>query len=374
MRRIVALATAVMSCSPALASAQLIRHPLDVLEVPSLVAYGWPDGYYYEGIPAAALYIHSNGRGISSLGTTPANADASSGCRLAGLLRVISLHHDEVAATGCVHTFVPRFVIRQLADSSAAVKPPTFNPFYEWTTFRFMLPESARRSTGDADYSKLSGHFDYMRLKLAHYSNGQAGCTYVNDEYVYPDAVKRDAICKPKPVLPDTVLNTRDGDFSTTYFETGYGKGIFKVGESGTLQHYLLAEVAFIQHTHQEFLRKMFGAMSDEQRRTYGTREATLTVRGNYYSTALKGIALDGTGIVNHRFGSAFGADRSEMVVTLSSAQLWGLGIGARWEAGFDPYNIAYGRSVDRRGALVLVFDRRTRSDRFKFTESQPQP
>ena len=361
--------------------AQVIAHPFDVFEQQSIISANWPDGYLYEGQPTVPFYWHSSAGQLNRMGTLRAGVDTvGSDCSWGRLARALSLFRGEVEAVGCTHIIVPRFVIRQLHDSSAAVKPPSFNPYYEFTTYRFVLPYSARRGVrdadsvyrdlGNADYTKLFGRLTYLRLKIAHYSDGQAGCTYVFDHYIHPDSVRYNSDCAPTIGFKDSI-NTTDGDFSTTYLEAGYGIGWFQIGHDNSLQWYFVADLSAIQHATYANAGWVPGAMTAEQKRTYGTNEIGVRLRYNTWFECV-GTALDIDLMANKRFVTPYQGKRSEILMTTSFRKLWGAGVGARWSTGYDYYNLAYGRTVDRRVALVILFDRRSRSERFSFTDGSP--
>src|SRR5262249_30081293 len=156
---------------------------------------------------------------IQTLAKRPAGT-FKSGCRFENWWPFFSFG-DKANTSGCTHAFVARFVIRQMGDSSAAVKPPSFNPYYEWTTYQLSLGGNA-----NAAVTARPGLLQYWRLKLAHYSNGQAGCTYSGDVWVGKDS----ACTRPDSIKSD-VLNTNDGDFSTSYAELGWAFGFFRIGD-----------------------------------------------------------------------------------------------------------------------------------------------
>jgi hypothetical protein len=166
----------------------------------------------------------------------------------------------------------PVFRIRQLRDSSAAVRTPSFSP-------RILAVEglvAKRLGTvtvlGDNVRFRellLSG----LRVSLTHHSNGQAGCFRagyrpVDPRHAYP--------CEPAPVTDPTLvlprdtlpvrLNLADGDFSTT-FASILAHTTYLGDLTGDVPHYRAGgAVGFDWHP-----KGIVGALTEEQRLLYGS-------------------------------------------------------------------------------------------------------
>jgi hypothetical protein len=118
---------------------------------------------------------------------------------------------------------MPMFRLRQLRDSSAAVRTPSFMPSIYYEHHR--LTAVQRDSATDSPTRELSHLHDVgLRIGWNHYSNGQAGCFRAG--YVPPPSGDPDA-CVPGPNADTTGigLNRANGDFSTTYWS---GSGFYR--------------------------------------------------------------------------------------------------------------------------------------------------
>lgn len=341
----------------------------------SRVAAVWPDGYLYDAQPTAPLYLHSNAPGIFRLSKQTADYNRG-GCGEINLgwwrPRIAPprlLGRGDRSALACTHVFVPRFHIRQLEDSSSAVSPPSFNPYYE-----FAITQASLSGKAEDPITSRKGGFAQLRLRLAHYSNGQAGCTYEGEE-----RVDKDEPCIPIGAPNPVRLNTTNGDFSTTYLEVGYGFGGFGLHRDGSVRSMWQVDLSMTQHaTQHNALQFLWGAMTESQRRTYGVNELGLQLRKRWLvfrplcssGSRFRGVSVDleANGAVATKRADGFERERWDVVAGVSFARLQGLGLGYRLSGGFDPYNLAYGRRVDGRGALLIQFDRRTHAERFTVT------
>jgi len=243
------------------------EHPFDVFERPSRVTVAWPKDYMYEGQPTIPAYLSSHANYMKALRNL--DVGTHSDCYVKWPLSMLP-GHGNVEAYACTHTFTPCFVIRQMHVTSAAVKPPSFNPFYEWNTYRFSLDAPAY-----GDYRKVHGTLSYFRLKVAHHSNGQAGCTYFGERWV-----SKDSACKAQPPVNRARPNTVDGDFSTSFVETAYALGLFGVNLDYSIDHYLAIEVAALQHATYANILYLPGRMGADQKRTYSVNEITVRRAG----------------------------------------------------------------------------------------------
>ncbi|MEX2179497.1 MAG: hypothetical protein WD801_12355 [Gemmatimonadaceae bacterium] len=122
-----------------------------------------------------------------------------------------SLRDPTAAAWRVIVT--PMFRIRQLKDSSAAVRTPSFMP-------RVSLERTWATRLGALDTTGGTLYFDRARvtgarITLAHHSNGQAGCFREGFEPIDP----RSNVCRPIVGADTTTvrLNRANGDFSSTF-------------------------------------------------------------------------------------------------------------------------------------------------------------
>jgi hypothetical protein len=166
----------------------------------------------------------------------------------------------------------PMFRIRQLKDSSAAVRTPSFMP-------RPLLLERLR-VIGLGTPRVLGANVKYpdlllsgVRLTVTHHSNGQAGCFRAGYRPKDPHA----NTCEPIPVTDPTVvlprdtlevkLNRADGDFSSTFVSAMVHSSLLKDFSRGDTPKYKLgAAIGYDWHPHG-----LFGELSDEQRPLYGS-------------------------------------------------------------------------------------------------------
>ena len=333
------------------------------------ISFGWPKGYIHEAQPSPTFFMHSNAPALELLATKP-RGFARGGCALYVMKPLMYLVRSGIGKGGtsglaCTHAIVPRFVVRQLTDSSAAVKPSSFNPYYEYALTGLSLSGS---NTDAVD--ARSGRLAIARLRVGHYSNGQAGCTYREQTQS-----QLGATCLPVVPVARKELNTDDGDFSTSYLQAGYGVGLFGLRKDGSLDHLGLIEFEYLKHfTQGGFAGWVPGSMTQSQQQTYGTWEINTRVTARKWLQKctprwryFRGVALDfeaNYSVAPNR-ASQFTNYRWDATASFSWARLRGLGSGVRLNGGYDPYNISYGRTVDRRPAFVVVFDPRTKPDRF---------
>ena len=168
----------------------------------------------------------------------------------------------------------PMFVIRQLNDSSAAVRTPSFMPrlSVEW----LRVSRTGRVSPPEPVIGFASVNVTGIRLSLAHHSNGQAGCFRAG--FVPVD--RRSETCVPAAGTDTNVvvLNRANGDFSSTYFE---------VMAHSTRMTRLVARIPTLSGgvalAGDWFAPFLFGALSHDQRFLYGSWRARGLVDGMLY-------------------------------------------------------------------------------------------
>jgi hypothetical protein len=272
----------------------------------------------------------------------------------------------------------PMFRIRQLKDSSAAVRTPSFMPRILAIEQLWVHGLGTPLVLGNnVKYSRLllSGE----RLSLTHHSNGQAGC--FRQGYRPKDAHANECepipITDPTKVLPrDTMLvklNGSDGDFSSTFVSAMvHATYLSDFSHGDTPKWSMGVAAAYDWHPHG-----VFGALSDEQRPLYGSwrvhgqvegmlvsglgcpdvhtrtllERVACAVRGRSRFTVEGERAPRATGPLAARFDPPILPWRGS--IELSHAFYWALGTGlfVRWNDGQDYYNIGF---VNRRRITMV--------------------
>jgi hypothetical protein len=272
----------------------------------------------------------------------------------------------------------PMFRIRQLRDSSAAVRTPSFMPRIMAVDRLWVTGLGTPVVLGDiVSYNSLA--LKGLRFSLTHHSNGQAGC--FRQGYRPVDARANECepipITDPSAVLPDDTMRVRlngsDGDFSSTYLSAmGHVTWMKDFSRGDTPRYQLGGGVGFDWHP-----RGVFGELSDEQRPLYGGWRVRGQAEAMYVSgltcadrvsrpllqrlgCAVRGrtrVTLEGerapkaTGSLAPRIQPSIMPWRGS--VEFSHAFHWLLGAGAfvRWHDGQDYYNIGF---VNRRRATMI--------------------
>jgi hypothetical protein len=239
----------------------------------------------------------------------------------------------------------PTFRIRQLQDSSAAVRTPSFIPSvrYELHWLRgdtiARVPGSVRRDLGAI---RDVG----VRFEWTHHSNGQAGCFRAG--FVPPPTGDPDD-CIPASGT-DTgrlELNRANGDFSTTYWGvTPFFRHIALTRDQDELWVF---EVSLGYQLHRFGL---FGDMRDEQRRLFGTHRARLDLNARRNWGAIQG-RVDGQLEIAERTDARIEPWRGHVDLTVRSSRLLGAGLFLRYLDGQDYYNIGF---AQRRQRVLLGF------------------
>lgn len=253
----------------------------------------------------------------------------------------------------------PMFLIRQLHDSSAAVRTPSFMPMLSG---EYLFVSRVGDASGpDANLRFSPVLVRGIRLTLAHHSNGQAGCFrdgfHPADEHV--DS------CVPDVGFDTNIvrLNRANGDFSTTYAEAMVHTTLMNRAKGDLPTHSFGLAAAYDWH-----LKHIFGALSDEQRQLYGSWRArgmfeAMQIFGNecnegtyrlWYQNvacAFRGRArLSGEyerapknpGPLALRINPPILPWRGQVEVSYVFTRLLGTGIFARWSDGQDYYNIDF--------------------------------
>jgi hypothetical protein len=260
----------------------------------------------------------------------------------------------------------PMFRVRQLHDSSAAVRTPSFMPRASVEYLRATrLGKVTTRPVVSFDWVNVSG----LRVTLAHHSNGQAGC--FREGFVPRDV--RSNECIPAPGADTTVvkLNRANGDFSSTFFNFMVHSTWMNRSGNDEATHSLGAAAGYDWHVHG-----IFGELSPEQRSLYGSwrlhgfteamqrfgvgcrdpgaREWYAT--GACWLAGRSRVTLEGEraprfpGDLARRIRPAVLPYRWSVEVSHSADRLLGAGAFVRWHDGQDYYNIGF---VNRRKVFM---------------------
>jgi hypothetical protein len=243
---------------------------------------------------------------------------------------------------------VPMFRVRQLEDSSAAVRTPSFMPsVYFQRHYLKAVPRENPLPSRTLDLAQLIDRG--WRLGWNHHSNGQAGC--FRRGYIAPPSGDPDD-CVPGPNADTTGigLNRSNGDFSTTYWSLG---GFWRrVNYGASNEESSAVETMVTLQMHQ------WGGPGDmrrEQRDLYGTYRGRADVIGR---KRFGGVdwRLELQGELAERTDPRIENWRGH--VELSARAPWTLGVGAmvRVTGGQDYYNIGF---VNRRSRVLwgIVLD-----------------
>lgn len=103
--------------------------------------------------------------------------------------------------------------LRMVADRSAPVRPPSYQPRLDVQAFRFWRPAGAP----DGALQMLE-----LRASVGHHSNGQQGCSFLRAAPA-PGERPEDPPCDPvaRDAVPNDRVNFRSGDFSTNFVLLG---------------------------------------------------------------------------------------------------------------------------------------------------------
>lgn len=350
--------------------------PFAPLASHSRISFGWPAGAMYEADIAVPVHMWSRTSRIEQLGeTSPDFRLADCFPRNSAPARVLTANLSrDVMGTGCTITLIPHFTIRQLSGGSAPVRTPTFNPVLEFNIYvlgldkdrteRGLLEHDARAllsalrwlGMAPAD-SDMTGTLGAFHLRGAHYSNGQSGCLYTDQIYV-----DETDSCDRVEGVPQT-LNTVDGSFSTHYLEGGATVAPVAFDAVGVERR--LMSVGYTVRVHPGLLGSI-GGMSPELAEAYGRWEFGANAMLRWRQPESRGFwrrvhTVRMEGVCGYGRAGGYDACRgsAEWLVTFPS--LYGLGASARYVAGWDPYNIAFGSTArNYRGwkpILSLVVD-----------------
>ena len=255
--------------------------------------------------------------------------------------RNLRLHPDSLSQRSTRVLVMPLFRIRQLSDSSAAVRTPSFNPSLRFERHHLRadtlprVPFSTRleiRTIRDLGY----------RVEWTHHSNGQAGC--FRSGYV-PDETGEPGNCTPGPGAdPSGVdLNRANGDFSTTYWGiTGFWRHVAIDSVQQVEKWSFAAGLGYQLHRFG-----VFGDMRSEQRALYGTHRARLDVSARRVFGPVESR-------IDALYERAEATDpritpwRAHLDLSVRSPYTLGGGLIVRFLDGQDYYNIGFARRRSR--------------------------
>jgi len=261
----------------------------------------------------------------------------------------------------------PMFRIRQLNDSSSAVRTPSFMPQIASEYLFVSRIGDATGQQGDLRFSPVLVRG--VRLTLAHHSNGQAGCFREGFEPIDRHANE----CAPRDTFDTNIvrLNRANGDFSTTFLQLMVHTTLMNRTETDRPTHSFGLAVAYEYH-----LRGIFGALSDEQRELYGSwrlrglaegmqlvgnqcyaetsrpwyQDLACTFRGRARVSGEYERAPQDPGPLALRIRPPVLPWRGQVELSYVFTRLFGTGMFARWQDGQDYYNIEF---VNRRRVFM---------------------
>ncbi len=332
----------------------------------------------YEGDIVIPVHLWSRTSLIEELGDEPADFVAGDCFRwYSGLARgvVPGLGSSDVMGSGCALTFLPHFTFRQQSGGSAPVLTPTFNPGAEFNVYvlgldkdrteRGLLGHDAGSILSNFSWlgmrprdSDVSGTLAAVHLRLAHYSNGQSGCLYTNQ--VYNEVADSCEQVADAPVD----LNTRDGSFSTHYLEFGMTVVPMAFDPDGIERRAM--GLGYAVRWHPGGWASGIGGMSAELARAYGRLELSANTMLRWRTPPSAGTwrpvaTVRAEGVWAYKRDSQYDTFRGSVEALLTFPSLYGFGVSARYVTGWDPYNIAFGRSVSNHPwglpILSLVID-----------------
>ncbi len=292
-----------------------------------------PKGLLYEAQAAANIVIAQT---IARAGSDVRNDMAA----------VPEWHYAHMAV------FTPNFVIRQLQDSSAAVRTPSFNPKVTYQTFRL-------RKRADPGAGPNVNKWKWVDLQMtdfvfAHYSNGQAGCFYEDERFT---RVGDRIFClRPQNDTGPRAINFSDGSFSTWYLRAGVGgERMWGFGGDDAPETSHVAALISLQYNipflTEKPQRPLYG---DWRVRGQAEYEKLLPIPG--------GFVWRFAGAIEQSLDAGPSVPRTGWSVetALTSERAFGFGPFVRYYSGQDYYNIAFVNTlVAWQAGIMIKLDRR---------------
>jgi hypothetical protein len=177
----------------------------------------------------------------------------------------------DTSASGSRLILSPMFVIRQLHDSSSAVRTPSFMPRLSYERFRVTRLDAVL--VGGSDLMPATPEFNWTRIDgvrftVAHHSDGQAGCFLEGQTPGHGTFEADDCVG-----LPDTGkvrINRANGDFSTTYLGAMLHRTYIRAGNGDRPRYSAGASVEYDWHVNAI----LWGRLPAIERQFYGSWRA----------------------------------------------------------------------------------------------------
>lgn len=322
-------------CYPSLAQTQEVRSRTEATSVVDAIPFGplTPASRFLFGRPGTLFDAHASVPVFLWSRTSALTAGKPQAC-------LISSTRKSRYVTGCTIVFTPRFAIRQLSSDaapSAPVRTPSFNPVLEYNTYAW-----------EPDISRRTLH--HLAFRAAHYSNGQEGCFFV--ESLAPTC--------DRPELPAAVrpaINTTAGSFSTHYFEIEYNQAEVKftkatAGSSAPDIERWLWYWGAAWRVSPAFLADI-GGMNNDLADAYGRHQFSARLGWRLRSASTLGLTYALEADAQYAEGRkdvlnppVAGPLRIAIESRITSSHLYGLGFVARYDAGWDQYNVNFTRKI----------------------------
>jgi hypothetical protein len=262
----------------------------------------------------------------------------------------------------------PAFIIRQLTDSSSAVRTPSFNPRIS-ADWYWLTALNQRLVAGIPKFDKV--RIDELRLTVAHHSDGQAGCFLEGTKPSKSGSFEADD-CTPPPATGILHINRANGDFSTTFlsgmwYQTWLARGMAGAGQQRTpwsAGYAVSADWELPKASHFP------GVLPDIERQFYGSWRARIqgdamhatglacsdfhgwcSLRGRARLSAMYEQAPTSLGPLASRLDHAIPHFRTYADLSYTLDALHNVGVFVRTVGGQDYYNIGF---VNSRRATML--------------------
>lgn len=242
-----------------------------------------------------------------------------------------------------VHAFswslTPMVRIRMFADPSFPVRTPSYMPRTTLQYFNIRRAEASKESSEQARFQQPVRMW-IANLTLSHYSNGQDGCFFVEQERVNDTCFP---VSLPNP--SGLTVNRVSGSFSTNFVQVqvAYKRVWTQAVENQTwrsVDKSLMIGLGGEVHT-TVGPGGLIDALED---RKYGTRRARIFARYEHYhrgwGRGYRWLEITGEAMNEHPDGVWPARVAVEGAWTFD--RLGGLGVFGRYYAGQDYYNLAF--------------------------------
>jgi hypothetical protein len=250
------------------------------------------------------------------------------------------------------------FQVRMSADSSNPVRTPSYQirPLY-MQAIHLLRPDSNRLAF---QLVGIAGGF-------THYSNGQAGCSFLQEG----PAEQKEACLSPDASRDRVrVANVLNGDFSTTFASI---RGDYRYGELLDSDDPVDWQVSVGAELQIHPLNFKPGGINDELRREWGQHQWSMNADFEWRQIStisnklLRGVMrtfIGDTGVARvallheQRFGGQVAAplNRSQIQLSYVTDRFENLGYFVRWHTGYDYYNIHF-QNTDSFWAIGFMWD-----------------